>query len=338
LAAAYTRSTAVSVTSNGVGLVAGAAVAADGAVTAGYKAFAITGNGLPGTMELAVTASSLGSDGVTTVTKTASAKIINNGDFTAITLTNLKKSIAYNTATAGTIDYAATDAKSNAAAIDLGSGATWYVESDKGTTAVSSTASNNSSASVASAAADTITAATGASADAGRATVTSGAAYEKLTIWVTKKNAAGTTVTSNKIVVYVSTAVTAVKTVNVTSATANGATTLTIEALSDAATTTTAYPVVDGAALTIGATGGSLSATSATIGVSGVATVTFYPSQVGGDSVVTITATDPSTDVVKTQTVASAGNSLLTQIDALNAKIVALNALIAKIMKKLGIK
>jgi len=30
--------------------------------------------------------------------------------------------------------------------------------------------------------------------------------------------------------------------------------------------------------------------------------------------------------------------SLLTQIDALNAKIVALNALIAKIMKKLGVK
>jgi hypothetical protein len=29
---------------------------------------------------------------------------------------------------------------------------------------------------------------------------------------------------------------------------------------------------------------------------------------------------------------------LLTQIDALNAKIVALNALIAKIMKKLGVK
>jgi hypothetical protein len=30
--------------------------------------------------------------------------------------------------------------------------------------------------------------------------------------------------------------------------------------------------------------------------------------------------------------------TLLTQIDALNAKIVALNALIAKIMKRLGVK
>jgi hypothetical protein len=39
-----------------------------------------------------------------------------------------------------------------------------------------------------------------------------------------------------------------------------------------------------------------------------------------------------------TPTVTSENASLLTQIDALNAKIVALNALIAKIMKKLGVK
>ena len=341
LSAAYLRSTAVSVTSNGVGLVAGAAVAADGAVTAGFKAFAITGNGLPGTMELSIAASSLGSDGVTTVNKTASAKIINNGDFTAISLANLKKSIALSGAATGTIDYAATDARGNAAAIDLGSGATWYVESDKGTTAVSATAPNNSSASVASAAADTITAATGASADAGRATVTSGAVYEKLTIWVTKANAAGATITSNKIVVFVSTAVTAVKSLNITSAaatTGGGATTLTVEALSDPVTTTTAYPVVDGAAITFGSTGGSLSATTATIGATGVATVTFYPSQVGGDSIVTVTATDPTPDVVKTQTVASTGSSLTTQIAALNARVIALNALITKIMKRLNIR
>ena len=337
---AYLRSTAVSVTSNGIGLVAGAAVAADGAVTAGFKEFAITGNGLPGTMELSIAASSLGSDGVTTVNKTASAKIINNGDFTAISLANLKKSIAYNAESLLTIDYAATDAKLNAAAIDL-SGATWYVESDKGTTAVSSTAPNNSSATVVSTADDTITAATGASADTGRAKVTSGTAYEKLTIWVTKANAAGATITSNKVVVYVSTAITAVKTLNVTKAASpsgGGATTITVEALSDVATTTTAYPVVDGAAITFGATGGSLSSTSATTGVSGTATVTFYPSQVGGDAIVTITATDPTPDVVTTTTVPTSGTSILTSIAALNAKIVALNALIAKIMKRLNIR
>jgi hypothetical protein len=39
-----------------------------------------------------------------------------------------------------------------------------------------------------------------------------------------------------------------------------------------------------------------------------------------------------------TFTVTDANASILTQIDALNAKIVALNALIAKIMKKLGVR
>jgi len=53
-------------------------------------------------------------------------------------------------------------------------------------------------------------------------------------------------------------------------------------------------------------------------------------SMTGGDSAATVrTASSTVTD-------ANAG--LLTQIDALNAKIVALNALIAKIMKKLGVK
>ena len=50
----------------------------------------------------------------------------------------------------------------------------------------------------------------------------------------------------------------------------------------------------------------------------------------------------PKVDGVTVITAASSvvdGNAaLLTQIDALNAKIVALNALIAKIMKKLGVK
>jgi len=56
----------------------------------------------------------------------------------------------------------------------------------------------------------------------------------------------------------------------------------------------------------------------------------FTASMTGGDAAATVrTASSSVTD-------ANAG--LLTQIDALNAKIVALNALIAKIMKKLGVK
>jgi hypothetical protein len=54
------------------------------------------------------------------------------------------------------------------------------------------------------------------------------------------------------------------------------------------------------------------------------------------------TGTGPGTDIAKalsaTAAVTDGSAALLTQIDALNAKIVALNALIAKIMKKLGVK
>jgi len=50
------------------------------------------------------------------------------------------------------------------------------------------------------------------------------------------------------------------------------------------------------------------------------------------------TALDDTTITVSATVVDAAQTALLTQIDALNAKIVALNALIAKIMKKLGIK
>ena len=71
------------------------------------------------------------------------------------------------------------------------------------------------------------------------------------------------------------------------------------------------------------------SATAPTVFAPSVAGA-FSASMTGGDAALTVrTASSSVTD-------ANAG--LLTQIDALNAKIVALNALIAKIMKKLGVK
>jgi hypothetical protein len=64
---------------------------------------------------------------------------------------------------------------------------------------------------------------------------------------------------------------------------------------------------------------------------------------VGGSVTIKATHAPVSTsntvaDASKSITITDANASLLTQIDALNAKIVALNALIAKIMKKLGVK
>jgi hypothetical protein len=72
---------------------------------------------------------------------------------------------------------------------------------------------------------------------------------------------------------------------------------------------------------------------------------TFAPSN-GGPLSVTSTfgtaantkAATQGTSITAATTVVDGNAALLTQIDALNAKIVALNALIAKIMKKLGVK
>jgi len=64
-----------------------------------------------------------------------------------------------------------------------------------------------------------------------------------------------------------------------------------------------------------------------------------YAPAIGGTFTLSATGTDSaSTAVSASATVTDANAGLLTQIDALNAKIVALNALIAKIMKKLGVK
>jgi hypothetical protein len=58
----------------------------------------------------------------------------------------------------------------------------------------------------------------------------------------------------------------------------------------------------------------------------------------GANATYLVTAAQDATVSVTANVVDSKQTALLTQIDALNAKIVALNALIAKIMKKLGVK
>jgi hypothetical protein len=77
--------------------------------------------------------------------------------------------------------------------------------------------------------------------------------------------------------------------------------------------------------------------------LNGVKTYTLYAPLVGGTfSFTATTGADTGTGIgtaVSTSYQVTDGNAaLLTQIDALNAKIVALTALIAKIMKKLGVK
>jgi len=114
------------------------------------------------------------------------------------------------------------------------------------------------------------------------------------------------------------------------------------------ATDSSGNPVFDGASApaitfskTVGGTapgasfyvGGKKASTSS----AGVASV-FAPA-IGGEFTMQATSGNTAGSALKASaTVTDANAGLLTQIDALNAKIVALNALIAKIMKKLGVK
>jgi len=78
--------------------------------------------------------------------------------------------------------------------------------------------------------------------------------------------------------------------------------------------------------------GGTVSSTSA-----GVVSV-YAPSTSGAFSALATSSNTAKSALTAAATVVDGNAGLLTQIDALNAKIVALNALIAKIMKKLGVK
>jgi hypothetical protein len=88
-----------------------------------------------------------------------------------------------------------------------------------------------------------------------------------------------------------------------------------------------------------GTVGDSFYKSGVKVSATSAATSTLFAPVVGGSLVGTMLANvDGVTGIKATATVTDANAALLTQIDALNAKIVALNALIAKIMKKLGVK
>jgi hypothetical protein len=246
-------------------------------------------------------------------------------------LANVKASIAASANTVA-IDYSAKDKDGQAAATAGAGTTTWYVESDKGTAAITATAPDNASASIGTVVDDAIDPEDGASDDAGRVTVNAGSAYEKLTIWVTKKNAAGTTITSNKVTVFISTD--SAKTVTVAAAkVATGGYTVTVTALSDAATTGTAYPVIDGETVTLGASAGILSATSLATGKTGNAQFTYYEPQLSGTVLMTAGA-DSAVGTASLVVANGALDSITTLVNSLIAKINALNKLVIKIQKK----
>jgi hypothetical protein len=105
-------------------------------------------------------------------------------------------------------------------------------------------------------------------------------------------------------------------------------------------------PVADGTASPAisfsKAAGGTAITTSTYVGgkkaTSATAPTVFAPVIAGSFSALATSGNLAGSAITASASVTDANAGLLTQIDALNAKIVALNALIAKIMKKLGVK
>ena len=105
-------------------------------------------------------------------------------------------------------------------------------------------------------------------------------------------------------------------------------------------------PVADGTAspaITFSkAVGGSAPGASTYVGgkksTSATAPTVFAPAVAGAFSALATSGNTAKSAITASSSVTDGNAALLTQIDALNAKIVALNALIAQIMKKLGVK
>jgi len=105
-------------------------------------------------------------------------------------------------------------------------------------------------------------------------------------------------------------------------------------------------PVYDGAAspaisFSKAAGGSAITASTYVAGksaTSATAPTVFAPVIPGSFQALATSGNTAKSAITSSATVTDANAGLLTQIDALNAKIVALNALIAKIMKKLGVK
>ena len=159
---------------------------------------------------------------------------------------------------------------------------------------------------------------------------------EKLTLTAYGKDADGTWVASNSLDVYCSGAVATV-TVKpaATSVAAGGVTTVNVD-VKDA----NGYPAADNTSVTLTASDGSSVAPSSKSTASGVFTTAanLVAGSNAASTIVTAIAGSKSGSEKVNITGASSNANITTQIDALNAKIVALNALIAKIMKKLGVK
>ena len=297
-----------------------------------------------------------GTAGVSTVTFSAGSTVLGSktvtfyGAVAKYTATTILNAVA-GTATQDAVNVSAVDAAGIAVP-----GATIYAFSSSATTA-SVEASDTTATTAVATESNAGTAASYISAKAiGTAgfTVTPAAATTASSVTITFGNAATlalSTVTTTAVVAIGGIEATTVTlTSNKTSYAPGEAVTLTLtyrDSLGRLTGTNPGTTLVASSSSSVGLGGATLPAAGAVVTKVGTKTYAVFAPLTGGPVSVTVTSgTDATHLATAARSVAStvtfnvtdANASLLTQIDALNAKIVALNALIAKIMKKLGVK
>ncbi len=333
----------ITVVVDGVGLIGGAAVASSAADADGIFQGNITGSLIAGTGKFNVTVTSTSVDGVTSISKTGSATVtFGDSKAASVTLTQTVGALDEGAAATTVATYTIKDSKG--AIIAGGATGNLLADSDIASTLVVDAAGEeDATAGIAVGQAATVTALGAQTANTGTITVDCAAStYEKITIWMHLES---NTVASNKIVVYCTQAIGDVSTesVSIEAVDAVAGAKQTVKATVLAGLTGYAsYPVADIAAGGTGgvvftSSGGTFSTTAPAV-VGGVASSDFFANAVSGSY--TIIATAGGATGSKTLKVSGGvdTSAIATSISALNAKIVALNALIAKIMKRLNIR
>jgi hypothetical protein len=159
---------------------------------------------------------------------------------------------------------------------------------------------------------------------------------EKLTLTAWGKDSDGNWLKSNSLDVYCAGAASTVTVTPSATSVASGATGTVNVSVKDA----DGYPVADATSVTLAANNGAVVAPESKTTVNGA--FATAANLIVGTSSASTTISAIAGGKTGTATVTITGGSskaaLLSQLDALNAKIVALNALIAKIMKRLGVK
>ena len=329
------KAAAVSIVGNGIGLINGAAVAADtaaGNFSDGVQQYNLTGNGLAGTSKWTVTVTA------GTITKTATIDVVYIGEIATITLSNDVYAIDDDGAISDAIRFSIKDENGiPLAGGTQNSAAELLIDSDVASSVVIDTAGESDSA----AAVTVKNAVTGPSAVTALAVETKGiitvdcvdGSYEAIKVRMRLTNANAVAVTSNEVTVYC-TENTAAAGPEITVVDTTAGASQVVEAKVTAAITGKTYPIADGVTVNLATTGGTFTSV-APVTVNGVAKSTLAAPAINGTYAVTaLVATDKS--ATKTFKVTGSSVADQTTVAELQKQITALAASVATLIAALS--